>query len=201
MEKRRTRNLVRAAHLAFLLLFATGIVSSALSQKPNFPDILNFLWLGNQFCVGGQPAMADLARLKAAGVKSILNLRRRDEFPAAREERAARRLGLRYFSIPVNEDRPTDADAARFLKILANPRHRPIFIHCRTANRVGAFWMIRRVLVDGWRIDDARGEAKKIGMRGGALETFALGYIRRHQHNAVPLSTTLMAPAGSGNLR
>jgi hypothetical protein len=30
---------------------------------------------------------------------------------------------------------------------------------------VGAFWMIRRVLRDGWKLDAAEEEAKKIGLK------------------------------------
>ncbi len=36
-----------------------------------------------------------------------------------------------------------------------------MFIHCTAAIRVGAFWMIRRVLRDGWKVEDAEEEATK----------------------------------------
>ena len=54
-------------------------------------------------------------------------------------------------------------------------------MHCTTANRVGAFWMIYRVLKDGWKVEDAEEEAKKVGMHSPGLRDFALEYIRKHQ--------------------
>jgi hypothetical protein len=41
--------------------------------------------------------------------------------------------------------------------------------------------MVRRVLRDGWSIEKAEDEAKKIGMHNPKLREFVLDYIRRHQ--------------------
>jgi hypothetical protein len=44
------------------------------------------------------------------------------------------------------------------------------------------FWMIRRVLRDGWEYDKALEEANKIGPRNRAqLIEFAKGYIEKHK--------------------
>ena len=154
--------------------------SHAQAQKQNYPGILNFLRLDKHYSTGGQPSLDDLDRMKTEGVKAVINLRRPVEFDAAGEAAKAKQLGLRYFSIPVDSKNPNDEEAAEFLKILADPQNRPAFIHCASANRVGAFWMIRRVLVDAWKVEDAEHEADKIGLRGPELRAFALDYIRRH---------------------
>ena len=52
-----------------------------------------------------------------------------------------------------------------------------------TANRVGAFWMIRRVIRDGWTLENAEEEARKIGLRNETLLAFAKDYISRHAKN------------------
>jgi uncharacterized protein (TIGR01244 family) len=165
---------------AALLLAALLALGAGPAQQPGYPDIKNFLRLDTQICTGGQPSLDDLARLKSDGVKAILNLRRPDEFDAAVEAAKANELGLRYFDIPVSSTDPKSEQVVEFLKILADPANRPVFIHCRTANRVGAFWMIRRVLVDGWKLEDAEREAEKIGMHSKNLRKFALDYIRQH---------------------
>jgi hypothetical protein len=41
--------------------------------------------------------------------------------------------------------------------------------------------MIRRVLVDGWSVEDAELQAKVIGLKSSSLNEFALDYIRRHE--------------------
>jgi len=153
--------------------------SFAQTQKQNYADILNFLRLDNHYSTGGQPSMDDLDRMKAEGVKAVINLRRPVEFDAEGEAAKAKELGLHYFLIPVDSKNPNDDEAAEFLKVLADPQNRPAFIHCASANRVGAFWMIRRALVDGWSVEDAEHEADKIGLRGPELRAFARDYIRR----------------------
>lgn len=163
-----------------LLLAALLALGTAPAQQPGYPDIQNFLRLNPQICTGGQPSLDDLARLKSEGVKAVLNLRRPDEFDAAAEAAKAKELGLRYFNIPVSYADPKSEQVDEFLKILSDPANRPVFIHCHSANRVGAFWMIRRVLVDGWKLEDAEREAEKIGMRSENLRQFALDYIRQH---------------------
>lgn len=162
------------------LLAALLAPRTAPAQQQDYPDIKNFLRLNPQICTGGQPSLDDLARLKSEGVKAILNLRRPEEFDAAAETAKANELGLRYFDIPVSKTDPKSEQVDEFLKILADPANRPLFIHCRTANRVGAFWMIRRVLVDGWKLEDAEREAEKIGMHSKNLRQFALTYIQQH---------------------
>jgi protein tyrosine phosphatase (PTP) superfamily phosphohydrolase (DUF442 family) len=111
-----------------------------------------------------------------------MNLRTPGEHKAAEEESLAKELGLRYFNIPVVSNDPKDEQVAEFLKITDDPENRPAFIHCATARRVGVFWMIRRVLRDGWAIERAEEEAKKIGLRKSPhLNEFARRYIERHK--------------------
>ena len=76
-----------------------------------------------------------------------------------------------------------DEYAVEFLKATDDESNRPAFIHCASANRVGAFWMIRRVLRDGWTLEKAEEEARKIGLRNETLLAFAKDYIGRHQKN------------------
>ena len=53
-----------------------------------------------------------------------------------------------------------------------------MFIHCTAAIRVGAFWMIRRVLRDGFTPEAALEEARKVGLVPTPhLEEFARTYI------------------------
>ena len=124
--------------------------------------------------------MDDLSRMKDEGVRAVLNLRRPSEYNAEEEAAKAKSLGLRYFTIPVDSIAPRDDQADEFLKILADPLNRPLFLHCTSNNRASAFWMIRRVLVDGMKLEDAETEAKKAGLHSQNLIDFARSYIERH---------------------
>lgn len=152
----------------FTTLLAAGATARA-QQAPEFASIPNFVQVSEQFYVGGQPAMDDLARLKAKGIRAIVNLRHPAEYNAAEEEAKAKELGLRYFNIPVNPADLQDSQVEQFLKVTSDRRNLPVFIHCTAGVRVAMFWMIRRVLVDGWKIEDAKTEAQKLGLRNPTL--------------------------------
>src|SRR5829696_3543866 len=157
--------------------------SSAMAQDPG--EIRNFLRVNKDFCTGGQPKLEHLEKLKAEGVKSIINLRQPSEHRAAEEEAKAKELGLKYFNIPVAYGNPNEEQVAEFLKITDDAENRPAFIHCTAAIRVGAFWMIRRVLRDGWKLEDAEAEAQKIGLRESPhWVEFARKYIETHRSKA-----------------
>src|SRR5262249_33772608 len=160
-------------------LIALLLAGAAVAQQ-DVPPIRNFLRINEQFCSGGQPRLEHLAKLKAEGVKAIINLRPPSEHRAAEEEAVAKELGLRYFNLPVVFAEPKEEQATEFLKLTDDPENRPAFIHCAGAIRVGAFWMIRRVLRDGWTIEAAEEEAKKIGLRENPhLNEFARNYIEK----------------------
>jgi len=154
------------------------------AQSPATPaaiDIRSFLKVTPEFCTGGQPRPEHFAALKADGVKAVLNLRQPSEHRADEEQEAVKAAGLKYFNVPVNFQQPTDASVDEFLTITDDAANRPMFIHCTAAIRVGAFWMIRRVLRDGMTFDAALDEARKIGFRDAPhLEQFARSYIASH---------------------
>jgi uncharacterized protein (TIGR01244 family) len=165
----------------FLWLPILAVAAAAEQGKSqDYPSIKNFLRVNEQICTGGQPSEGDYARLKAEGVRAIINLRQPSEYDVEEEVAKAKELGLRYFNIPVNASDPKDEQVDQFLKVTADPQNRPAFIHCRSANRVGAFWMIRRVLIDGWKLEDSENEARKIGLHSPTLIEFARAYIERH---------------------
>ena len=145
------------------------------------PEIRNFLQVTPNFCTGGQPRPEHFTELKSRGVKAVLNLRTPGEHRAEEEKAAVESAGLKYFNIPVNYREPTDADVDAFLKLTDDESNRPMFIHCTAAIRVGAFWLIRRVVRDGMTWDAALEESRKVGLVNAPhLEEFAKAYIARH---------------------
>jgi protein tyrosine phosphatase (PTP) superfamily phosphohydrolase (DUF442 family) len=168
--------------LYFILAVVLGVAAAAPQGAAESPPIRNFVRVDAQFCTGGQPRPDHLNQLKAEGVKAILNLRQPSEHRADEEEARAKEIGLRYFNIPVVYANPKEEQATEFLKITDDPANRPIFIHCTAAIRVGAFWMIRRVLRDGWSIEAAQAEAEKIGLHDAPhLVEFARTYIEKYR--------------------
>lgn len=180
MKPERTRlNATLRASLLLLTTLAAGLNAFARQETP---PIRNFLRVNEDFCTGAQPRIEHLKQLKAEGVRAVINLRQPGEHRAAEEEAAAKEAGLRYFNIPVAFADPKDEQVTEFLKLTDDKENRPAFIHCAGAVRVGAFWMIRRVLRDGWTIERAEAEAEKIGLRESPhLNEFARKYIEKHR--------------------
>jgi uncharacterized protein (TIGR01244 family) len=152
--------------------------TAAMSELTGIP---RFLKVTDQVWTGGQPWPEHFPKLKDAGVKVIINLRPHTEHEGAREEAKVKELGMAYFNIPVSFNEPDELDADEFLKLTDEQlKNGPVFIHCAVGSRVGAFWMIRRVLRDGWELDKAVEEANKIGMRSqGRQFDFAKEYIEK----------------------
>lgn len=127
-------------------------------------------------CAGATPVEA-MPRLREAGFRTVVNFRTAGESGARIEEskRAAEEAGLRYVHLPFRE--PSAEIAESFLQVAGDADAGPLFIHCGSANRVGAMWLIKRVKLDGWSVDDATREAEEIGLRSAALKAFALEYV------------------------
>ncbi|MBI4444842.1 MAG: hypothetical protein HY645_02935 [Acidobacteria bacterium] len=140
----------------------------------------NFLWINSEVCTAGQPSLQDLVELKGKGLRSVLSLRLLTKAPiVVEEEERAKQLGLKYFNVPVDVSRLDESSVDRFLEIVADRSNRPILIHCASAGRVGAFWIVHRVLRDGWSFEKAEEEARRIGLNNRVLLEFARGYLRK----------------------
>ncbi|MGK4302126.1 beta-lactamase hydrolase domain-containing protein, partial [Klebsiella pneumoniae] len=69
------------------------------------------------------------------------------------EAAAAQAAGITYVHLPFNTASPDPAVVDQFLKAVSAPANQPAFVHCASANRASALWMIKRMLVDGWDAD------------------------------------------------
>ncbi len=127
-------------------------------------------------CAGATPPSA-MTELKSRGFVSVINFRTAGEPGANIEEgrAAAEDAGLRYFHLPFSRATPEVTET--FLGAVAEPANQPVFIHCGSANRVGAMWLIKRVKIDRWSVEDATAEAEAIGLRSVGLKAFALDYV------------------------
>jgi uncharacterized protein (TIGR01244 family) len=127
-------------------------------------------------CAGATPVTA-LPEIKKNGFASVVNFRMPTEQGANIDEAkaTAAQVGLKYIHLPYQTPTPEIAEA--FLKAVADPSNQPMYIHCASANRVGAMWFIKRVKLDGWDVDRAMKEAEGIGLRAPNLKEFALNYV------------------------
>jgi protein tyrosine phosphatase (PTP) superfamily phosphohydrolase (DUF442 family) len=145
-------------------------------------DVPRVLCLDDSFATGGQPTEQAFAKIAASGFRSVLSLRTSGEGIDLKKERSlVEKNGLRYFNIPVVSSAPRAEQADEFMRLVKEKSNHPMLISCASANRVGAFMMIYRVLEQGWSEQKALDEAIKIGLRGDELKKFAQSYIAQHQ--------------------
>lgn len=167
---------------AMLGAAAIATVSHA-QQKQTREGISNYTKVDAVVACGGATEVSALDGLKADGIRSIINLRVATEQGANVEQHQerARALDLNYFHLPMSGSAPDTKVVDEFLAVIADKTNQPVYIHCASANRVGTVWLVKRVLQDGWTVEQATTEAKAIGLTAPNLEKFALDYIAAHR--------------------
>ena len=169
--------------LTVVLIFAGAVSLAAQVTKQERAGIVNFSRVDAVVACGGATETSALDGLAKDGFKSVINLRLASEANANIELNAAhaRSLRLNYIHIPFNAAQPEPKVLDEFLAAIANKANQPAYVHCGSANRVGAVWLVKRVVQDGWTIEKATEEARLIGLRSEPLEKFALSYIAAHK--------------------
>ena len=168
---------------AAVLAAALTVSLSAQVQKKEVAGVRNYSRVDATVGCGGATDPAAMKGLKGEGYVSVINLRQESE-PGADVEagrKAAQAAGLKYIHLPFNTAAPDTKIVDSFLTTVADKSNQPVFIHCGSANRVGAVWMIKRVLQDKWSVERATTEAEAIGLSSPQLKAFANSYISSHQ--------------------
>ncbi len=167
----------RTTFTALILVASTALFAQA--KKETLDGVRNFTVVDATVGCAGATEVSAIPSIKARGYKSIVNLRLETEAGAAIAESkaAAEKAGLKYIHLPFNAAAPDMAVADAFITAVTDKANQPVFIHCGSANRVGAMWLAKRMLVDKWDQAKATEEAKLIGLSSPALEKFALDYV------------------------
>jgi len=97
---------------------------------------------------GGQPSEEDIAALKAAGVKKIINLLREGEQNQPLDPKAegdvVRRAGLEYLHVPVDPKNLDPSSAAAVTKAIEETDG-AVYVHCAAGGRA----VTHALLADG----------------------------------------------------
>ena len=148
-------------------------------KTAEMPDVVNFSRIEGKEGFGGATEPSAMGELKKNGFATVINLRHATE-PGAlidASRTAAESAGLNYIHLPFS---PADADSGLvddFLAAVSNEANAPVYIHCASATRVAALWMIHRVLEEGWSLDDSEVEATVIAAKPADAIAFASKYI------------------------
>jgi uncharacterized protein (TIGR01244 family) len=174
-------------NVRFVLIIAVALAiaapTSAQVKKSEIAGITNYSRVDATVGCGGATQPSAMGALGNEGYKSVINLRLANEpgvdIDASRS--AAQAAGMKYIHLPFDTAQPDPKLVDNFLAAVADKSNQPVYIHCGSANRVGAVWMIKRVLQDGWTTDKASEEAEAIGLTNPKLKMFATDYIIAHK--------------------
>lgn len=175
--------MTRFFHAVVLVAGAVALASAQGVQKQDVEGIRNFSRVDATIGCGGTTSPSAFPALKQMGFVSIVNLREASEAGADIEaaRAAATAAGLKYIHLPFNGAKPETAPIDQFIAAVGAKENQPVYIHCGSANRVGALWFVKRVLSDGWAADKAMAEAETIGLSSAALKEYVQGYVASHQ--------------------
>jgi uncharacterized protein (TIGR01244 family) len=129
--------------------------------------------------LAGQPTIADFEQAKKDGVMTVINLRHAREIEDFDELKVVGDLGMTYHNPAwMGSEQLTD-EIFEATRAMLREADRPILMHCREGNRVGAIWMAYRAIDDGLTVEDAILEAKTVGLTSAEYEAKTRDYIDR----------------------
>jgi uncharacterized protein (TIGR01244 family) len=115
--------------------------------------------------VSGAIDATDVGRIRAAGVRHLINLRTAEESEGFDEARIATGLGLDYHAIPIAGAQSLTKDNAQKLdEVLEQAGDELTLIHCASGNRVGALIAVREAWIKGQPTEAAIAEGKRWGL-------------------------------------
>lgn len=113
----------------------------------------------------GQPTGEQLTAAKAAGYKTVVDLRPETESPERNEAAAVAKLGMEYVNIPVEGPADlTEENARKLMALLNDESKKPILVHCGISERVGALIAVGSAKVEGKSPEEALALGQQAGL-------------------------------------
>lgn len=151
--------------LVLLHLLLLALSGAFADERAPLVDLPNVRQPQESRLVSGALGAADIGRLRAAGVKHVINLRTEQESQGLDEASIAAGLGIDYHSIPIQGAQALTTENARKLDAaLAEAGDELTLVHCASGNRVGALIAVREAWIRGQSIEDAIAAGKRWGL-------------------------------------
>lgn len=172
-------------HMGGLLLHLECMTEKSNSlNEADMKEIVALLPYGGcptrDVATAGQPGAEAWGMLARAGFKSVVDLREPSEPRGHDETGEIARAGLRYLALPVSHESLSDRQFDVLRDFMRDPQHRPVLVHCQSANRVGALILPYLVLDEHVPLEEAQRRAAAVGLRSPDYAAVALDYVTRH---------------------
>lgn len=142
--------------------------------------------INDRFSVGkNHPSREEFEAIAEQGFKSVVNMREADEedqpLDPKDEGAVVQQLDMEYLHYPVSSDAMSPEIVDEF-RDQVDDLPGPVFAHCQTGSRSGAFIMMHVASESGMDGDQALSQAKSMGFECDSeeLEQFVKDYIDDH---------------------
>jgi protein tyrosine phosphatase (PTP) superfamily phosphohydrolase (DUF442 family) len=119
-------------------------------------EIYNYLKVDEQLITGGQPSEDQIKSAAADGFNAVINLATYDPRYSLKDEAGlVNGLGMAYYHIPVEWERPLEGDFEAFEKVFGHLAGKKTLLHCAANFRVTAFYSLYALKNLGWTVAQA----------------------------------------------
>lgn len=154
---------------AVLVMLVLGAVAAAAAESPAGPlsQLPSHIALDSRVHVSAQPTVEMLAKLPAAGVRTVINLRPASETPDLDEKSVVEQAGMSYRSLPIaGVAGLTKDNVVTFDRLLGEAPEGGVLMHCASGNRVGAMMALRARWLQGKSAEESLAIGKASGLKG-----------------------------------
>jgi protein tyrosine phosphatase (PTP) superfamily phosphohydrolase (DUF442 family) len=147
---------------------APATVVKPRSRREDFPGLANYFPIDGTASNGGPIQSSDwaISELWRRGFKTFVDVTPGRD--AAAVAAAARGIGMKYLAMPIARDGAGgQLDATKIepvLNAITDPANHPLFLNSADGRSSAMLWMIKRVVNDGWTVEQAGAEAATIGL-------------------------------------
>jgi uncharacterized protein (TIGR01244 family) len=155
----------------------SGVTVPGIENLSILHDSTSFA--GPMIGLGGATDPRAIPWLKESGFKTVINLRRSSEGGALVDSSraAAESVDLHYYHLPVDGATVDWNLMDSLVAVVGEQTNQPVYVHCGSATRAAALWMVARVIQDGWPIELAAEEARTIAGKPDKAIQIAEAYL------------------------
>jgi uncharacterized protein (TIGR01244 family) len=150
-----------------LVLAALGGAGCVSTGEPLvLPAVADALAPAPGIVSAGRLAPADIARVRDAGIRHVIDLTPDAETPHFDEAAAVRAAGLAYSNLPLRGAVDLTPGNVQAFDALVRSATRPLLVHCASGNRVGAMAALHAAWVEDKAAEEAIAIGKAWGLQG-----------------------------------
>jgi uncharacterized protein (TIGR01244 family) len=153
--------------LAACAVFLVAVTSVGAEAPERVEGVKNYKRLSAGLAAAGTPSAEAIARLKALGFQTVIDLRTAAE-GTAEEKVAVESQGLRYVSVPMIAASVTLDDVRAVAAVLDDPAAGSVLLHCSGSVRVGGVLGVIQAL-KGKSLVEADATAREAGLKDGPM--------------------------------